>query len=214
MKSPGRLKRENHPLALTAKVGLRRRVLDQVKPARVLDLFCGEQVLWRAVWQYAQEYVGCDDTPWTMAEDPRYACDNRRLLRCLDLQAFNVFDLDAFGSPWEQMTILAARRAWRPGEIGAVVVTDGSTLKTRWGEMPGAMRGLCGFSGTRIPATMVKSEELRRLALAGFARRAGVRPFKQWEAIGPSPAYVYYAAIVFKGIRPAEKIGHDTAEPA
>lgn len=204
---PGHRKRENHPASLNAKVELRRRVLEHVKPAQVLDLFCGKRTLWRQVWQYAQEYTGCDEAPWTIAEAPRFVCDNRRLLRCLDLQAFNVFDLDAFGQPWEQMAILAARRAWHPGEVGAVVLTDGSTLKTRFGEMPRAMQVLCGFSGTRIPATMAKSEELRRLALSGFARRAGIRLQKQWEAIGPHPGFLYYAAIVFTGAEPGETPG-------
>src|SRR3990172_2102615 len=106
----GRPKRENHPASLSAKVELRQRVLEAVQPARVLDLFCGGRSLWRAVWQYAQDYVPCDVTPWTIAEASRFVCDNRRLLRSLDLHSFNVFDLDAFGSPWGQMAIPAARR--------------------------------------------------------------------------------------------------------
>lgn len=210
----GRPKRENHPASLSAKVELRQRVLEAVQPARVLDLFCGGRSLWRAVWQYAQEYVPCDVTPWTIAEASRFVCDNRRLLRCLDLTAFNVFDLDAFGSPWEQMMILAARRCWKADEVGAVVITDGSTLKTRFGELPGAMQVLCGFTGRRIPATLAASDDLRRLALAGFARRAGVRFVKQWEAIGPSPGKLYYAALVFTGIPPAKGRGRDTGQPA
>lgn len=197
----GTKKRENHPVSLQAKVQLRRHVLEQVKPARVLDLFCGHRTLWREVWQYAERYAACDAFPWTIAEAPRFACDNRRLLRSLDLSAFNVFDLDAFGSPWEQVVILAARRRWAPGELGAVVITDGSTLKTRWGALPNALRVICGFPDDKIAPTVAGAEELRRLAIAGFAKRAGVKIRKQWEAIGPAPAQLYYAAIIFEGWR-------------
>jgi len=199
---------------LNAKVLLRRHVLEAVKPSHILDLFCGERILFRAVWQYAQDYVACDDMAWTIAEEARYVCDNRRLLRCLDLHEFNVFDLDAFGSPWEQMAILAVRRPWDPGERGAIVITDGSTLKTRFGELPGAMQHLCGFTGRRIPATTAGAEDLRRLALAGFARRAGVRPLKQWEAVGPRPAELYYAAVIFTGLPSGKGQKRDAGEPA
>jgi hypothetical protein len=187
---------------LSAKVQMRERILEEIAPARVLDLFCGHRELWRQVWNRAAEYAGCDASPWALGEAPRYACDNRRLLRCLDLQRFNVFDLDAFGSPWEQLILVAARRKWSKGERGAVAITDGSTLKTRWGDLPFAMRDLCGLSGAKIAATMVGSEDLRRLAVAGFVRRAGVRLTRQWEAIGPQPARLYYAALCFVGIGP------------
>lgn len=118
----------------------------------------------------------------------------------LDLGQFNVFDLDAFGSPWEQMVILAARRRWKKGEPGGLAITDGSTLKTRRGALPNAMRILCGMAEQKIAPTMAGSEELRRVAIAGFVRRAGVKVTKQWEAVGPPPARVYYAAICFEGV--------------
>lgn len=193
-------KTENNPKALAAKIQMRERILEQIQPARVLDLFCGHRHLWEAVWRHAGSYVACDAAPWAIGEAPRFACDNRRLLRCLDLAQFNVFDLDAFGSPWEQMVILAARRRWKKGELGALAITDGSTLKTRWGGLPNAMRILCGLAGEKIAPTMADSEELRRVAIAGFVRRAGVKVSKQWEAVGPPPAFVYYAAICFEGI--------------
>ena len=187
---------------MEAKVAMRQRILEQVKPANVLDLFCGHRTLWRQVWQFAENYVGCDARPWELTEPARFVCDNRRLLRCLDLSAFNVFDLDAFGSPWEQVIILAARRKWAAGERGALVVTDGSTLKTRWGQLPRALALLIGVSETKMGATTTGAEEIRRIALAGFARRSGVKILRHWEATGPRPACLYYAAMCFEGLGP------------
>lgn len=194
-----RRKQENNPASLHAKIQMRQRILEYVRPARVLDLFCGHRTLWREVWQYADAYVGCDLSPWVTTEATRFACDNRRLLRCLDLTSFNVFDLDAFGSPWEQAIILAARRRWKKGEFGAVAITDGSALKTRWGALPNAMRILCGLDSQKIAPTMAGSIDLHRVAIAGFVQRAGLKVKKQWEAVGPPPACVYYAALVVEG---------------
>ena len=194
-----RPKKHNTPRALSAKVALRQHVLDHVSPARVLDAFCGRGVMYGAVWNRAREYVPCDSAPWGPGDPVRFVCDNRRLLRCLDLQDFNVFDFDAFEAPWEQVLILAARRKWGTGEKGGLVLTDGSALKTRWGALPAALAELVEGGSRRSAATLAGTKELRRIALARFAKRSGVRILQQWEALGPAPARVYYAAITFEG---------------
>jgi hypothetical protein len=77
MKRPA--KRENHPASLGAKVAMRQRVLDTVKPARVLEAFCGHHRLFREVWHRADRHVGCDMAPWAPGDPVRFVCDNRRL---------------------------------------------------------------------------------------------------------------------------------------
>lgn len=192
--------KENTRRSFSAKVELRCYVLAHVRPARVLDAFCGYGLMYREAWNRADNYTGCDSRSWGMDEAPRYVCDNRRLLRCLDLSGFNLFDFDAFGSPWEQVIILAKRRKWISGETGGLVVTDGSTLKTRWGELPRALAMLIGSEKTKMGATTSGAVEIRRIALKGFAKMANVKIVKQWEAIGPPPACLYYASVVFEGL--------------
>jgi hypothetical protein len=70
----------------------------------------------------------------------RMCCDNLIALRVLDLRQFNVFDFDAFGSPWAQVSTLLSRRLWRRNEIGGLVLTDGSSMKIRYGGLPRAAR--------------------------------------------------------------------------
>jgi hypothetical protein len=65
--------------------------------------------MWTHVWREAAGYVGCD-LKWFADERCCYVADNRRVLRCADLSSFTCFDLDAYGSPWEQALIVAARR--------------------------------------------------------------------------------------------------------
>jgi tRNA G26 N,N-dimethylase Trm1 len=108
-------KHDNANAALSAKVAIRRAVMDALgEPARVFEAFAGTGVLYRAIWREAASYVGCD---LRYFRDGRkvFVADNRRVMRVVDLGAFNLFDLDAYGSPWEQAVILAARRKVAPG---------------------------------------------------------------------------------------------------
>lgn len=193
-------KTDNHPASLKAKIALRENLLGAVgaDKARVLDCFCGHGAMFRAVWHQAGLYMGCDSREWEPTDPPRFIADNRRLLRCLDLQQFNVFDLDAYGSPWEQLLILAARRRWKKGEPGALAITDGSSLKLRWGQIPAAMAAMAGTGGACAPATS-GGDALMRIALSGFFRRAGIKPVRIWEARGQGSAQVVYTAISFVG---------------
>ncbi len=192
------VKNDNHPATKQAKLDLRLKVLSEVRPARVLDLFCGTGEMYRGAWHDASSYVGCDNRPWDRSHPPRFVADNRRLLRCLDLQCYNVFDLDAYGSPWDQLEILAARRRWEHGEQGAIVFTDSSSLKTRWGCLPKSMARALGIS----PAVSMKPESedvVRTLALTRWMRASGVNMCRRWEAHGVGQSRVYYGAVVFAG---------------
>ena len=63
--------------------------------ASVFDAFAGEGQMFKAVWCQAARYVGCDKDAW-YPQDERMAfakCDNRRVLRAVDLRGYNIFDL-------------------------------------------------------------------------------------------------------------------------
>jgi hypothetical protein len=189
-----RQKTDNHPTGKKAKIEIRRRVLAQVKPAKVLDLFCGRGEMYRAVWQNAASYTGCDERPWDWKLDPpRFVADNRRLLRCLDLTQFNIFDLDSYGSPWEQAEIVLHRRKWEPGERGGIIVTDGSSLKLRWGQTPKALARIAGVT-QGIPTTAPVAD-LQTRALTQWVKRAKVKVLCMWQA----QAQVLYTGLVFEG---------------
>jgi len=135
-----------HNSAGSPKIELRRRVLEHVKPARVLDVFCGpEGLMWAEAWREAESYVGIDRVWKPEDERRRFVGDNLRILRAIDLAPFNVFDLDAFGSPWKHAVILAERRRWAAGERGALVLTDGGLLGSKLG---GKDRGIAELVGT------------------------------------------------------------------
>jgi hypothetical protein len=177
----------NAPAAVSAKVALRQRALEFVGGsgrALVFDAFAGRGEMWRAVWSQSAGYVGVDKT-W-QSSDPgrRFVGDNRTVMRAIELGGFNVFDFDAFGSPWEQMVILAARRRWKRRERGAIVITDGASLKLRFGAAPAAMAQLCGIDGRSLPPKESTSDIIQKTALSAWCKKVGIKLVKMWRAEG------------------------------
>jgi hypothetical protein len=178
---------DNGRLGRNAKIEIRRRVLECIPDARVFDAFAGRGAMFKDVWSAATEYVGCD-FEWNLT-DPgdRFAADNRRVMRSIDLQKFNLFDFDAYGSPWEQMVILAERRRWTGGELVGIVFTDGTSIKSRFGGCDRAMAKLCGLrqlSGMGLGDD--SSRSVQRLALKGWLNATGVSLQKMWRSEGMS----------------------------
>lgn len=211
--SSGRLT-DNGQHARAAKREMRERVLEEIAPAHVLDVFCGATgEMHAAVWHRAASYIGCDKE-WRKSDTRRrFVGDSLLLLRAIDLAPFNVFDLDAYGSPWEAMQILAARRTWKPGERGAVIFTDGSEGKTKFG----SCASLASMVGSAIYHKNLRAP-MRDAALTAWTRRARVTPVRIWRARGYSGAVgsiqMTYCAIVFDGATAERAARPDAASPA
>lgn len=188
---------DNHAAGENAKATLREIVVDRLGGpgrCRVLDLFAGSGVMHRLVWHEAADYAGCDER-WFRDGRRAFVADNRRLLRCLDLVPFNVFDLDAYGSPWEQATIIAARRRLEAGERIGLTWTDGASMRARLGRIEGAMAALAGMrSDMRGAADQWETLMLR--AAHGMAGRMGGRVEDAWTARRRA---VWYGAAVLAG---------------
>jgi len=199
----GARKTDNHPSAHPSKVQLRRLVMEAIGAdrARVFDAFAGSGVMYRAAWHQAGlGYVGCD-LRWFRDGRLAYVADNRRVMRAIDLSSFNVFDLDAYGAPWEQALILADRREVAPGELVGIVLTDGAALNIKLGGMPKALRQIVGLTG--VPAGGSRSlHDLLDMAIAGLCRRMRCKVVRRWGASGASGAQVSYAALVLQGLPP------------
>lgn len=193
----GLTKRDNHTAAFPAKAEIRQNVLRAVAEPRVFDGFAGSGRLHDSVWRDALTYIGCD---LRFFPDRRtaYVADNRRVLRAIDLGAFNIFDLDAYGSPWEQMAIIAARRVVRSGEVVGICLTEGSGLKLKQGQAPTALAWMAGLSGR--PAGVSRQQDtLIDAAITGAAKKMGAQVERRWEAKGKTGAMVRYIGLVLRG---------------
>jgi hypothetical protein len=191
-------KSNNHPASRDAKIALRAAVLDAIgeDQARVFDAFAGEGQMHAAVWHRAASYTGCD---LEFYRDDRLAfvADNLRVLRAVDLGQFNVFDLDAYGSPWHQALIVAARRPVEPGETIGLILTEGSGLTIKMSGMPTALRILTGFKG--MPGLNKAADELLKRAIQGLCDRMHCEAIHSQVAKGKTGASVYYVGLVLRG---------------
>ena len=133
---------DNDEANLGAKVDLRIEAVESLGEPRhihVLDAFHGDGVVWSLVK---------DQLPpgWIVqlyrADYENHAAgtlkvDNVRLLEVIDLNRFDLIDLDAYGYPDKQLRIIAARAPQIP-----VVMT---TIWRAWGMVPNAVSRDLGF---------------------------------------------------------------------
>jgi len=206
---------DNAKGAKRAKVELRRNILDAIGPAnaRVFDAFAGSGLLYDAVWHEAARYVGCD-TRWHQDGRTAYVADNQRVLRAIDLTAFNVFDFDAYGAPWDQLTLLGVHRPLQAGERVGIVLTEGTWLKTRTGLIPHALRRAAGLTFTTPILSAEGYDELIARALNGVITRMGGRVVRHWRARGLTPARVQYIAVLLEADGGPGPGGNGKDEPA
>jgi hypothetical protein len=191
-------KTDNNPAAFKAKVDVRRRVLRAVgQPAAVFDAFAGSGEMFSAVWKDADKYVGCD-LKWARDGRKMFAADNRRVLRAIELGPFNVFDLDAYGSPWEQAIIIGDRRPVKAGEKLGLVLTEGAGLSYKANVVPLAIAMLTGLR-KGIVGLAKKQDAVIDRAIAGLARRMNCSIEKRWQAEGRTGASMRYIGLVLKG---------------
>jgi hypothetical protein len=220
-------KTDNSTVALSAKVAIRENVMAAIAqdcatpgPA-VFDAFAGEGVLFRQVWHRAVSYVGCD-LKWYRDERLMFVADNHRVMRAIDLSAFNVFDIDSWGSPWDQVLILAARRPLAAGERLGLVLTEGSSLKLRMGALPHSLVTLSSIR-PRLDGAARGHDDIIDRALAGMCRRMQCRIVKRWQARTRTGSAMRYVGLVLEGTaqkgqrifeaggespEPRRKIGH------
>ena len=192
-------KTDNHRQSAAAKIDMRRKLLSAMPNPRVFDAFAGAGKMHREVWQPAETYTGCD-MKWYCDTRHVFVAKNQRVLRAIDLDAFNVFDFDAYGSPWEQVTILATRRRIQPGEMLGLVLTDGSGLKLKMGQCPKALAALCRLEKDKVPGINRVHAMLIETALDEVARRMGGRILDQWHHERPGRSEMRYLAVLMEGV--------------
>ena len=191
-------KTDSTPAARAAKVTIRDNVLRSIGAARaqVFDAFAGAGEMHDAVWAGAASYVGCD-LQFYRDDRMAFVADNLRVLRAIDLSPFNVFDFDAYGSPWEQCVILAARRPLEPGERLGLVLTEGSGLDMRLRGLPGVMAHLAGMHPHASGASRSPDEIIDR-CIVGLTRRMQATVERRWQATGKSGTAMRYIGLVLQ----------------
>jgi hypothetical protein len=160
--------------ALGPKVEIRRRLLQELAAPSVLDCYAGSGELWRSCYQGVR-YLGLDRK---RIVDGRKVLqiDNREFLRRANLAEYNLFDLDAYGSPWHPFLIVLHRRKLPLGERLAFALTDGLQFKLRMSDCPTGLKRYIGLPPKMtIPCLGRHQEFLSSLIVSRAAEAAGAR---------------------------------------
>ena len=192
-------KRNSSPAAVRAKAAVRQDILDRIgaENARVFDAYCGDGMMYREVWHKAAVCVGCDEEFYN---DDRIAfnADNRRVMRAIDLQEFNIFDMDSYGSPWEQLFILGFRRRVKPGEQIAIILTEGQGMKLKLGGMSRPLSKLAGVHLWMDGLAKVQKELIDR-ALLRVSKMMDATLVYRKQGSDPQGSTMHYIGVIMVG---------------
>lgn len=139
------------------KLGIRRWVASQIDGWSVLDLYCGASgEMYKGIWHKAHRYFGTDKySPHSLAPTARMSAE--MATQSLNLDEFNIFDVDCYASPW-----IVARRILRrrgPGRFG-LILTNGESRGLRNGTTNEIVRVTLGVSGLSDLRLLGRYQEL------------------------------------------------------
>lgn len=161
--------------------------------------------MWRAVY-CGHEYLGLDVEE--ISDGRKTMClDNRRFLNETDLSRWNVFDLDAYGDPWDQFGIICQRRKIEAGEMIAVFVTDclviaakmsGRSLSRRTKRTVGLPRAGDPGGWLKIPCLNRHVTHLRDLLVRKGIDAMHAQIAEAWQGHGETGAGVFYGGLLLE----------------
>ena len=156
------------------KIDIRLRILaGLITPPHVLECFAGEGKLYAACYK-GMDCLGLDKKKITDGRN-MLNIDNLKFLRSADLSRFNVFDLDAYGSPWYQFLIILKRRGFASGEHIAIFLTDGLQFKAAMGDLPHGLKPYCGIpEKMNVPCLARHMDYIRSLVVTNACKEANL----------------------------------------
>jgi hypothetical protein len=157
---------------LADKVALRLGHLPTVDRLRVLDCYAGNGKVWQAVRKLSGRRIDVLPVDTRNDVDGFYLPgDNRVYLASLDLQRFDVIDLDAYGVPFAQL-----EQVFAAGFGGMVFVTF---IQAQMGVLPFALLKAAGFSDAMIEAAPALCHKGGWPHLRDYLAQKGVRQLWQ-----------------------------------
>lgn len=142
----------------SAKREIREAVLSKVESPSVLEVFCGSGEMYQSVWHKADNYTGIDKVK--QFDSRHTVCgDAEKAIRIVDLRIYNIFDIDAYGSPYEVLARVlgSVSPEWR--SVG-FVLTDGIAMDLKLGRICKGVRMLTGINGHIAKRAHVLHDEI------------------------------------------------------
>lgn len=126
-----------------AKKKIRQKVLSLIDNPSVLEVYCGAGDMYYDVWHKANSYTGIDKLKFF--DERRTICgDAIKAVSTINLDEFNIFDIDAYGSPYDVLKIIIERVPKNKKQYG-FVITDGISMDLRLGRICKGVRHFTGI---------------------------------------------------------------------
>lgn len=185
----------------STKIELRRWLVGELGGApRILDCFCAAGEMWRRAYDAPgpDPYLGLDKEQYDDAR-ATIVCDSRRFLRHVDvdLGAWDLFDLDAFGTPLEHLAIICERLRPAAGRRVGFALTDGTGWNAKLNSVNGGaleFLGLRRHRGGKVH--MQHRDAIFEAAVKKCLLMAGLRRVEAREAKKEGGAGMRYAALL------------------
>jgi len=160
---------------LKEKVVFRIKHLPDINAINVLDCFHGNGCIWYNVRRNIKRDISVFGIDIQEYDEFSLVGDNLKILPNLDLDAFNVIDVDAYGSPYEQVKIIS-------GKIKTPTLVFYTFIQTMLGRCNFDMLQDLGYSHAMLekcPSLFSKDGHvkfMRWLAILGVERVSYVNP--------------------------------------
>lgn len=184
--------------SIKAKVDVRKHVLDLLenKNPKILDVFCARGEMWKEAYDHTPNYIGVDKDMY-LDDRITIVAENSRYLRQADLDEFDVFDLDAYGSPFEQLSIICNRLTWNKKKQVGIILTDGTGMNSNLNAMNRTFLkwiGMCVHQKSRVQLTYRDSMILMGINKSAKEARAVVENVlvARKDSLGARMRYIGY----------------------
>ena len=133
-----------------SKIQIRENVLSLFKNERnVLEVFCGDGKMYRDVWKKGDKYTGIDIVEFN-DERETIQGDSKEVLNSLDIDRYNIFDIDAYGSPYEELSIILKKLDRNKYNEYAFIITDGLGIDLKMGNIAHSLRSILDIKSSKI----------------------------------------------------------------
>ena len=122
-----------------AKKMIRESVISKIGALPVLEVFCGNGEMYGSVWNKCESYTGIDIVKY-FDERNTICGDAVKAVTSIDLSAYSIFDIDAYGSPYTILDIITSRI--QTGKEYGFIITDGTQMDLKLGRICKGIRSL------------------------------------------------------------------------
>ena len=181
---------------INAKIDLRNNILNLFEEKKVLEVFCGSGEMYRDVWHVADSYTGVDIKK--QFDERNTICgDALKVVSTIDIDNYNIFDIDAYGSPYEVLNVILNRYQGGSKRL-AFILTDGINMDLKMGRICKGVRSIIDIDSHILKKANNIHGMIIEDVVSCVAGRMGAKVIHKQFAKGVTGAAMRYYAFVLE----------------